>query len=94
MPPAGQVTAVGTNRDETLIVETSSPTDTPGQFNSYMSGTNMGFGIHQLMSAHLWEMDTVSGERSLKLQPIWAPRTKTLPNGPLRIREGIKVVRR
>lgn len=60
---ASQVTAVGTNRDETLIVETASPTDTPGQFNSYMSGTNMNFGIHQLMSAHLWEMDTVSGEQ-------------------------------
>ena len=27
---------------------------------------------------------------SLKLQPIWAPRTKTLPNGPLRSVEGIK----
>ena len=49
----GITTEVGTPRSETLIVESSTPTDTPGQFNSYMTGTQMGFGIHQLMSAHL-----------------------------------------
>ena len=59
----GITTEVGTPRSETLIVESSTPTDTPGQFNSYMTGTQMGFGIHQLMSAHLWEMDTVKGEQ-------------------------------
>ena len=59
----GITTEVGTPRSETLIVESSTPTDKPGQFNSYMTGTQMGFGIHQLMSAHLWEMDTVKGEQ-------------------------------
>ena len=60
---AEEMTDVGTPRNQTLIVESQTPTDVPGQFNSYMMGTQMGFGIHQLMSAHLWEMDTVSGEQ-------------------------------
>ena len=51
---AEETTAVGTPRSETLIVECQSPTDVPGQFNAYMNGTQMGFGIHQLMSAQLW----------------------------------------
>ena len=42
---AEEMTAVGTPRTETLIVETQTPTDVPGQFNSYMQGTQMGFGI-------------------------------------------------
>ena len=57
------MTEVGTPRRETLIVETQTPTDVPGQFNSYMQGTQMGFGIHQLMSAMMWEMDTITGEQ-------------------------------
>ena len=32
------MTEVGTPRRETLIVETQTPTDVPGQFNSYMQG--------------------------------------------------------
>ena len=51
----GIQTEVGTPRSETLIVECQNSTDTPGQFNSYMTGTAMGFGIHQMMSAHLWD---------------------------------------
>ena len=62
---AEETTAVGTPRTETLIVETQTPTDVPGQFNSYMQGTQMGFGIHQLMSAMMWEMDTVKGKRGV-----------------------------
>jgi len=60
----GITTEVGTPRAETLIVECQNSTDTPGQFNSYMQGTAMGFGIHQMMSAHLWEMSTAKGEQS------------------------------
>jgi peptide/nickel transport system substrate-binding protein len=60
---AGAMTAVGTPRRETLIVEFQSPTDTPGQFNTYMQGTSAGTGIHQLMSAMMWEMDTIKGEQ-------------------------------
>ena len=42
---AEETTEVGTPRKSTLIVETQTPTDCPGQFNSYMNGTQMGFGI-------------------------------------------------
>lgn len=59
----GITTQVGTERSQTLIVETQTPTDTPGQFNTYMMGTTTGMGIHQLLSAHLWEMDSVKGEQ-------------------------------
>lgn len=51
---AEAMTDVGTPRSETLIMETQTPTDVPGQFNPYMLGTQMGFGIHQLITAHLW----------------------------------------
>ena len=86
----GITTEVGTPRSETLIVESSTPTDTPGQFNSYMTGTQMGFGIHQLMSAHLWEMDTVKGEQ-------WGEITDGMPESnddftewTVKVRQGIK----
>ena len=58
---AEEMTQVGTPRNETLVMETQTPTDNPGQFNCYMSGTNAGFGIHQLITAHLWEIDTAKG---------------------------------
>ena len=38
-------TQVGTPRSETLVMECQSPTDNPGQFNPYMIGTSMGFGV-------------------------------------------------
>lgn len=57
---AGITTEVGTPREDTLIVECQSSTDCAGQFNTYMTGTGTGFGIHQLMSAHLWEIDRKS----------------------------------
>ena len=33
---ASEMTDVGTPRSETLIMETQTPTDVPGQFNPYM----------------------------------------------------------
>ena len=35
---AEETTQVGTPRNETLVMETQTPTDNPGQFNCYMSG--------------------------------------------------------
>ncbi len=87
---AGQTTAVGTPRDETLIVETQSPTDVPGQFNSYMTGTQMGFGIHQLMSIHLWEMDTVKGEQFPELAADMGTPNDDYTEWTVKLREGIK----
>ena len=60
---AQEMTEVGTPRSETLIVEFQTPTKSPGQFNPYMRGTSMGTGIHQLMMAQMWVMDTIKGEQ-------------------------------
>lgn len=86
----GITTAVGTPRSETLIVECQSPTDVPGQFNSYMSGTQMGFGIHQLMSAHLWESDTVKGEQFPEVAADMGTPNEDFTEWTVKIREGIK----
>ena len=59
----GVMTQWGTPRSQTLIVEFQNPVDTPGQFNTFMPGTAAGSGIHQLMSAMMWEIDTMSGEQ-------------------------------
>ena len=86
----GITTEVGTPRSETLIVESSTPTDTPGQFNSYMTGTQMGFGIHQLMSAHLWEMDTVKGEQWGEIADGMPESNDDFTKWTVKVRQGIK----
>lgn len=87
---AGITTAVGTPREETLIVEAQNDTDVPGQFNSYMSGTQMGFGIHQLMSCHLWEMDTVKGEQFPEVAADMGTPNEDFTEWTVGIRQGIK----
>ena len=86
----GITTEVGTPRSETLIVESSTPTDTPGQFNSYMTGTQIGFGIHQLMSAHLWEMDTVKGEQWGEIADGMPESNDDFTEWTVKVRQGIK----
>ena len=86
---AGITTDIGTPRNETLIVETQSSTDVPGQFNTFMSGTQAGFGIHQLMSCHLWEMDTVAGEQYGEVAETWEPNDD-FTEWTVKVREGIK----
>jgi peptide/nickel transport system substrate-binding protein len=88
--PVGEVTEVGTPRLETLIVECQSPTDTPGQFNSYMQGTTMGFGIHQLMSAMMWEIDTVKGEQFGEVAEGMPASNADFTEHTVKIRQGIK----
>ena len=87
---AEEMTDVGTPRSETLIVETQTPTDVPGQFNSYMLGTQMGFGIHQLMSAHLWEIDTVKGEQFGEVAEGMPESNEDFTEHIVKIRQGIK----
>ena len=84
------MTEVGTPRGETLIVETQTPTDVPGQFNSYMQGTQMGFGIHQLMSAMMWEMDTVKGEQFGEVADGMPESNADFTEHIVKIRKGIK----
>lgn len=86
----GMTTAVGTPRSETLIVECQSPTDTPGQFNPYMTGTSMGIGIHQLMMAHLWESDTVKGTQFPEVAADMGTPNEDFTEWTVGIREGIK----
>ena len=86
----GITTEVGTPRAETLIVECQSPTDVPGQFNSYMTGTQMGFGIHQLMSAHLWEMDTAKGEQWGEIADGMPESNDDFTEWTVKVRQGIK----
>ena len=86
----GITTEVGTPRSETLIVESSTPTDVPGQFNSYMTGTQMGFGIHQLMSAHLWEMDTANGEQWGEIADGMPESNDDFTEWTVKVRQGIK----
>ncbi len=87
---AQEMTEVGTPRRETLIVETQTPTDVPGQFNSYMLGTQMGFGIHQLMSAMMWEMDTVKGEQFGEVAEGMPESNEDFTEHIVKIRQGIK----
>ncbi|NLX82371.1 MAG: ABC transporter substrate-binding protein [Clostridiales bacterium] len=87
---AAETTIVGTPRNETLIVETQIPTDTPGQFNSYMQGTSMGFGIHQLMSAMMWEMDTIKGEQFGEVAEGMPESNADFTEHIVKIRKGIK----
>ena len=87
---AEEMTEVGTPRAETLIVETQTPTDVPGQFNGYMMGTQMGFGIHQFMSVHLWEMDTVKGEQFGEVAVGMPEQNADFTEHIVKIREGIK----
>ncbi len=87
---SGEMTEVGTPRMETLIVECQSPTDTPGQFNSYMQGTTMGFGIHQLMSAMMWEIDTIKGEQFGEVADGMPQSNADFTEHIVKIRQGIK----
>lgn len=58
------MTDVGTPRRETLIVESTSGTMAkPGQFNPYIPGTDVNFGIGQLLYSQLWEIDAIKGEQ-------------------------------
>ena len=85
----GELTPVGTPRAETLIVETQTPTDLPGIFNPYMMGVQMGFGIHQLITGHLWEMDTVSGNQFGEIADGMPESNEDFTEHIVHIRQGI-----
>ncbi len=86
---AGITTDVGTPREETLIVECQNSTDTAGQFNTYMTGTATGFGIHQLMSTHMWEMNTAAGHQFGEAVES-ATSNDDFTEWNIKVREGIK----
>ncbi len=84
------LTQVGTPRNETLVMETQTPTDNPGQFNCYMSGTNAGFGIHQLITAHMWEIDTAKGVQFGELADGFPEANEDFTEFTVKIRQGMK----
>lgn len=87
---AAETTDVGTPRSETLIMETQTPTDMPGQFNPYVTGVQMGFGIHQLITAHLWEIDTVAGEQFGEVAAAMPEPNDDFTEFTVKLREGMK----
>lgn len=87
---AAETTIVGTPRNETLIVEMQNPTQTAGQFNPMMQGTNMGTGIHQLLWGNLYEIDTVKGEQFPSLAAAFPESNEDFTEHIIKIREGIK----
>lgn len=85
----GLTTDVGTPREQTLIVECQSSTDVSGQFNTYMTGTPTGFGIHQLMSTHMWEMNTAAGHQFGEAVETATPNDD-FTEWEIKVRQGIK----
>jgi peptide/nickel transport system substrate-binding protein len=84
-------TEVGTPRAETLIVECqSAASSTAGQFNPFMQGTQNGFGIHQLLRSHLWEMDTISGSQFGDLADSLPVSNEDFTEHIVTLRQGIK----
>ena len=90
MAAEGEMTDVGTPRAETLIMETQTPTDLPGIFNPYMMGVQMGFGIHQLITAHMWEIDTALGEQFGEVAAEMPEPNDDFTEFTVKIREGMK----
>lgn len=87
---SGEMTDVGTPRNETLIVEVQSTSQTPGQTNTLMQGTSTGFGIHQLVKAQLWEMNTITGEQFCDLAADFPESNEDFTEHIFHIKEGIK----
>jgi len=88
-PVEGEMTAVGTLRSETLIVEFHMPIDTPGQFNTFMIGTSAGSGLHQLVSAHLYEIDTANGRQFPEVAADFPTQNADFTEHIMPIRDGI-----
>ena len=86
---AEEMTDVGTPRKDTLIVEVQNPTATPGQFNPYMNGTSKGFGLHQMLFDHLWEMDTVTGQQFPAMAADMGTSNEDFTEWTIKIREGM-----
>jgi hypothetical protein len=56
-------TVAGTPRNETLVVESlDGQVPNATQNNLYLTGTNVNNGLHQLVYANLWEVNTITGE--------------------------------
>lgn len=56
-------TMADTPRSQTLVVEgLDGQATNPNQNNPYLTGTSLSNGLHQLVYANLWEVNTITGE--------------------------------
>lgn len=88
----GKMTDVGTPRSETLIVDIlSGKTADPFRMNPYMAGSApQDAGLHQLLHAHLWEIDTVKGEQIPDLAATFPePSDDTYTKFSFKVQEGL-----
>ncbi|MDR1302166.1 MAG: ABC transporter substrate-binding protein, partial [Treponema sp.] len=88
-----KMTDVGTPRDETLIVDIlNGYAADPMQMNPYLPGSvSMDSGLHQLIFAYLWEIDTVKGEQFPEVaSEMPQPMDNTNTKFRFRIRQGVK----
>lgn len=89
---SGKMTDVGTPRSETLIVDIlNGRSPNPEQMNPYMPGSvSMDSGLHQLLFAHLWEIDTVKGEQFPDLAATMPEALDdTMTKFKFKVREGL-----
>ncbi len=64
----GEMTFVGTPRNETLILDNlGGSLERPEFFNIYAPGGDAGRGFHELCMDNLWEIDTTTGEQYRRL---------------------------
>lgn len=90
---AEDLTAVGTPRSETLIVDTlSGNLADPDLINPYIPGAVAAdAGIHQLIFSVLWEIDTLKGEQFGEIAETFPePVDDTYTKFTFKIREGLK----
>lgn len=90
-PDEGQMTFVGTPRNQTLILDNlSGSLDRPEFFNRYAPGGDAGRGYHELCLDNLWEIDTTTGTQFPALAAeMPTPLNDDYTSFEIKLREGI-----
>ncbi|MBE2240843.1 MAG: ABC transporter substrate-binding protein [Caldilineaceae bacterium] len=89
--PAGEMTFVGTPRNETLILDNlNGSLERPENFNPYTPGVEMGRGYHEICLDNLWDIDTVTGDQFPALAAeMPTPLNDDYTSFEIKLREGI-----
>jgi len=88
-PVAGEMTEIGTLRNETLIVEYQFRPGNPGRFNPHMPGTSRGTGVHQFMWSHLYDINTSRGAQFPEIAADFPTSNADFTIHTMPIREGM-----
>lgn len=88
---AGEMTFVGTPRNETLILDNlGGSLERPDFFNPYAPGYDAGRGAHELCTDNLWEIDTTTGNQYPSMAAeMPKPLNDELTSFEIKLREGI-----